>query len=70
MEIKRHTDAGSVSTDKMVDYCLSQLEEQDDFVDVEWKTQVVDGLTVEELIGALVAAEYELEQQEFSKPPA
>ena len=68
MKIERHTDVGSVSTEKMIDYCLSRLEEQDNFKDgVDWHTEVVDGLTVEELIGALVAAEHERESQEFSE---
>lgn len=43
---------------KYVTYSLDSLEAADGFADgIEWDAEVVDGLTVEEIIGALCAAE-------------
>jgi hypothetical protein len=46
-------------TDAMIDFCLTRLEEQGFEDDIDWKTEIADGLTVEEVIGALIAAENE-----------
>lgn len=44
-----------------IDHCLSGIQRQGFADGVDWKTQVAPAVTVEELVGALVHAEMELE---------
>jgi len=45
-----------------ITFCLNQLEKVSDFrKGIDWNTEVVPCLTIEELIGALVSAEQESE---------
>ena len=48
-------------TDEMITFCLTQIEEHGFSDNVEWGTKISQNVTVEELIGALVAAENKLE---------
>jgi len=53
------TPSRSVPADERIDFCLTQLEEQGFEDGIGWKTEIAHGLTIEEVIGALVEAEKE-----------
>lgn len=68
MEINRKVPQSRPDAATRVAFCLDQLESADEFKGgLDWTTAVVPRLTLEELIGALVAAEQELE--ELEDPP-
>ena len=67
MDIERMEPRQGHDAEKRITYCLDQLEEVDEFSDgIEWQTEVAPHLTVEELIGALVAAEVKLSAFDFT----
>lgn len=46
---------------KRVKFCLDQLEKAKGFArKIDWSTEIVPRLTIEEVIGALVSAEQEI----------
>ena len=62
MGIDRKVNQG-YTAQKRVKFCLNQLEEAKNFKKgIDWQTDIVDGLTVEEMIGALVSAEQFIEE--------
>lgn len=61
MDIDRRELQGNTAKERIT-FCLNQLEKASDFrKGIDWNTEVVPRLTIEELIGALVSAEQELE---------
>lgn len=57
MDIDRYVLQYSPSADDRVDFCLDQLDAANGFAkDIGWNTDVVTGLTIEEIMGALVSA--------------
>lgn len=62
MRIDRGKQTSAGMGEHRISYCLDRLQAAADFCGgVDWKTRVVPSLTLEELIGALVAAELDLE---------
>jgi hypothetical protein len=62
MDIDRDRIQGDINVAlHRVKFCLDQLERYGFKKDVEWETEIARHLTVEECIGALVAAEQNLE---------
>ena len=60
MDIDREVPQSGDLLDK-IQFCLNQLEKAKGFSKgIGWETEIVKGLTVEELIGALVHAEIEI----------
>lgn len=60
MHIDRDRDQGGIAVER-VTFCLDQLEKAKGFKKgIDWSTDVVTRLTIEEMIGALVSAEQEL----------
>ena len=58
MNIDRNKPQGGQSeARKRVKYCLDQLEQHGFKKDINWSTEITDNLTVEEIVGALVAAD-------------
>lgn len=56
MDIDRNVSQHNSAAER-VEFCLDVLEDADDFRDgIGWGTHIVDDLTVEEIIGALVAS--------------
>jgi hypothetical protein len=44
-----------------IQFCLGQLEKAKDFENnLDWQSNIVNRCTIEEIIGALVAAEHEM----------
>lgn len=62
MDINRDVDQGDLAeAKKRVKFCLDQLEKAERFSKkIDWYTEIVHHLTVEEMVGALVSAEQEL----------
>lgn len=62
MDINREVEQGDFEdTIDKVTFCLDKLEQADDFANaINWETEVVQGLMIEELVGALVSAEQEI----------
>ena len=57
MDIDREINQGDTAEER-VSFCLEQLEKAEDFIEgMDWNTEVVNRLTLEEIIGALVSAE-------------
>ena len=57
MDIDREVNQGDTAQER-VKFCLNQLEKAKNFKEgIDWKTDVVNRLTIEEMIGALVSAE-------------
>lgn len=57
MDIDRHEYQGNTSRER-IKFVLDQLEKSKEFKKgISWETEVVNRLTIEEIIGALVAAE-------------
>ena len=55
---------------KRVSFCLDKLESADDFEGrIDLDTDIVPGLTVEEILGALISAEQELKKLEKLEKP-
>lgn len=53
-----------------VSFCLDQLEKAESFkAKIDWNTEIVPRLTIEEIIGALVSAEQQLELEEELQDP-
>ena len=62
MNIDRHVGDHSSEVRDWVTFCLDKLEAARDFRrGLSWGTEIVPGLTLEELIGAVVAAEQHLD---------
>ena len=62
MEIDRNVKQGNTAS-KRIGFCLDQLEKANDFSKgISFDTEIVKNLSVEELIGALVSAEQQLNQ--------
>lgn len=58
MDINRSHQSSRRETLRRLEYVLDTLEGSDGFSeDLGWKTEVTDGVTLEELIGAAVDAE-------------
>ncbi len=59
MDIDRYKDQNANDTAKVrVEFCLDQLTKARGFSkNIDWDTEIVNRLTVEELIGALVSSE-------------
>jgi hypothetical protein len=54
--------------EQKITFCLDQLESAEKFNDkINWGTNIVERLTIEEIIGALVAAEQRLKELEIYK---
>lgn len=66
MKIDREIHQGELDDAiKRVDFCLNQVEKAESFnEEIEWDTEIVTRLTVEEIIGALVIAEQKLKDFE------
>ena len=64
MDINREVEQGdSEDAVDRVTFCLDKLEQADDFANsISWGAEVVPGLMIEELVGALVGAEQEMEK--------
>jgi hypothetical protein len=63
MEINRNVDQGGKEIAKQrISFCLDQLEKYGFKNGVEFNTNIAYHLTVEEIVGALVAAEQALEE--------
>jgi hypothetical protein len=63
MEINRNVDQGGKKIAKQrISFCLDQLEKHGFKNGVELNTNIAHHLTVEEIVGALVAAEQALEE--------
>lgn len=62
MDIDRGKHQGGIGEAlKRVSFCLDQLEKASAFKKgIDWQSEIATRLTVEELIGALIAAEQEL----------
>jgi len=61
MNIDRRELQGNTAKERIT-FCLNQLEKANVFKNgIGWNTEIVARLTIEELIGALVNAEQELE---------
>lgn len=61
MNINRTETLNRTKRRQMLNYALDTLEDADGFEDgVDWGTEVVEGLTLEELIGVCVAYEDEV----------
>ena len=64
MNIDRRERQGvSIAKDRIT-FCLNQLEARNFKKGIDWDTEVVPRLTIEELIGALVSVEQELIEEE------
>lgn len=61
-EIRRGKRVGEKSVITMLDYCLSEIEENGISDGMDWDTKVSEDLTLEEVVGALVRSEYELKR--------
>ncbi|PIN72881.1 hypothetical protein COV21_00800 [Candidatus Woesearchaeota archaeon CG10_big_fil_rev_8_21_14_0_10_45_5] len=60
MEIDRNEPQPTASAQQRIKFCLDQLEKAKNFrKGIDWSTEVVKHLTIEEMIGALVSAEQE-----------
>jgi len=58
MYIHRDQQVDEIEREERIEYVLDTLQDADGFNDdITWQTEVVENLTVEELIGALVGAE-------------
>jgi len=66
MHIRRGEDFEK-DTEQMIDYCLTQLQDGGFTNEVDWDTEVAPACTLEELVGALVAAENELSEEQFAE---
>lgn len=62
LDINRGKAVGKQSFKEMLDYCLTELEEQGFADGVAWETEITEGLALEELIGSLVRAEVEFKE--------
>ena len=64
MDFNRNVDQGGLSVAKQrVSFCLSQIEKAGGFSKgIKMETELVPKCTVEEIVGALVAAEQQLER--------
>ena len=62
MDIDREKEQGDLEDAKeRVTFCLNQLERADGFEKrIDWDTEIVPGLMIEELVGALISAEQEM----------
>ena len=62
MDIDREVEQGDIEeVTERVTYCLDQLEKADDFINrIDWDTEVVPDLMIEEIVGALISAEQEI----------
>ena len=59
---------GPTAREKLA-FCIGQLEDADELGDtLHWRTPIVEGLTVEELVGAIVHAHDELAKWEGGRP--
>ena len=68
MDIDRSVTQYTPDAESRVKFCLDTLEAADGFKkDVEWQTFVVNNLTIEEIIGALVSAGQYIERTEEEK---
>ncbi len=62
MIIDRHKEQGNVAKERVA-FCLDQLEKAGHFEHgLQWDSEIVTRLTIEEMIGALVAAEQALQE--------
>lgn len=63
MNIDRKINQGGLAEAiKRVKFCLDQLEKAPNFTKrIDWSTEICRRLTVEEIVGALVAAEQHLD---------
>lgn len=58
MDIRRGFDPGPDRREEMITHCLDALEDADGFSgDLDWKSEIVPSVTLEELIGAAVVGE-------------
>lgn len=58
MDIARHDGGPQHDAERCIRFCLDQLETARRFsAGVNWYTEIVPGCTIEEIVGALVAAE-------------
>jgi hypothetical protein len=65
MNIDRKEYQGDTARERLA-FCLSQLEKADKFSkDMSWNTDIVQRLTIEEIIGALVSAEQFMDNQDI-----
>lgn len=65
MDIDRNKEQGGISIAiERVKFCLDQLEKAEFDKGIDWDTRVTDHLNIEEMIGALVSAGQELNEQE------
>jgi len=60
-DIRRGEVVGNKTATTMLDHCLTQIETHGFSEGVDWDTEISKHLTLEEVIGALVRSEYELE---------
>lgn len=62
MNLDRGAARNAGTASHRIAHCLDALEDADGFAEgVDWDTRVARAVTVEELVGAIVAAELELE---------
>lgn len=65
MNVDRHVDQGGFFVAKRrIQFCLDQLERYGFKRGYTWSTEIAHALTLEEIVGALVAAEQVLEVRE------
>ncbi len=67
MNIDREVTQGDTARERLK-FCLDQLTKAKKFVKgVDWGFEIVKNLTIEEIIGALVSAEQQLNKEEDEK---
>jgi hypothetical protein len=65
MDINRDYEDGRTQAPGRIEYVLDTLEDSNGFSDgIGWQTEIVDGLTLEELIGSVVDAEKHIKRGE------
>jgi hypothetical protein len=71
MNIDRDEYQGGIDTAiERVSFCLDQLEKAENFKEkIDWDTEIVPRLTIEEMICALVSAEQQLNLEEELQDP-
>lgn len=59
IDLRRGESVGPKPSRELISYCLDRIESNGFRDGIDWETEVAENVTVEELLGALVRAEYE-----------